>query len=228
MKNKKFPLWGQILAILLVGVLASVAAYLIVKDRTAERFTVTFAYGDGTVIEQKQVKKGKGTFPPTLDYDGVFRGWSAGFNNVESDVEVHPMFYDIVEDNLFYFDSVYVKEGSNFTLSLYLAGNVNVNSGDIKLSYDPDVMTYKKANANGFCSVSEEKAGELTVHFSSEQTLTEKTLLAELTFYAKRADAYSSEILVSTDQVMLVANGEDKPADHATINNNIYFLQEVG
>ncbi len=228
MKKKKFPLWAQVVAILLAGVIASGAVYLIVKDKTAERFTVTFAESNGEIIEQKEVKKGSGVFPPVLTNDGVFRGWSAGFNMVESDIEVHPIFYDIVEDNLFYFDSVYAKEGKSFTLDLYIAGNVNVSSGTIKLTFDPDVMKYKKAQSDDLCEIKEDKAGELTIGFSSKKAITKKTLLGEIMFYAKRADAYASEIQLSASDVILVANGKEQKADFATINNKIYFLQEVG
>lgn len=116
-KNKRkigIPFWVQILAILLVGVLASGVVLLLAPDKqqtapqeTVVQHTVTFAYQDGTVIETKTVEEGKGVFPPVLETNGVFRGWSAGFNAVKADIEVHPVFYNIKEENLFYFDSVY-------------------------------------------------------------------------------------------------------------------------
>lgn len=241
-KNKRkmsIPFWIQILAILLVGVLASGVVLLFAPEKpqpTPEtppetnvvKHTITFAYLDGTVIETKTVEEGKGVFPPILETNGVFRGWSAGFNAVKADVEVHPIFYDIKEENLFYFDSVYVKEDTEFALDLYVGGKVNLSSGTITLSYDPDVLEFKNADGMESLDVSAYKDGELTITFSSDTPLNEKTLISQLTFYAKKKDAYSTQVNLSANNAVIVSDDKETTVNCATINNKIYFLQEVG
>ena len=117
-KRKPLPFWAQIMLILICGAIVGGAVYgtiRYVKWRQYEDslpiYTVTFAYQDGTTIETKQVKEGRGVFPPDFDSHGVFQGWSKPINNVKADTEVHPLYYTIADENLFCFDSVYVKEG---------------------------------------------------------------------------------------------------------------------
>ena len=112
-KNERrisIPFWIQISAILLVGVILSGIVLVFAPngprtehDEDILKHTVTFAYLDGTVIETKTAEDGKGVFPPSLETEGVFRGWSAGFNAVKADIEVHPVVYSIKEENLFFF-----------------------------------------------------------------------------------------------------------------------------
>lgn len=243
MKNHKnkisIPFWIQIFAILLVGVIASIIVLLFAPNKRQPapettlganviKHTVTFAYLDGTIIETKTVEEGKGVFPPALETDGVFRGWSAGFNAVKADIEVHPIFYNIKEENLFYFDSVYVKEDTEFTLDLYVGGKVNLSSGTIALSYDPDVLEYKSADGLDVEEIAETKSGELTIKLNSKVALKEKTLISQIKFYAKKKDAYSTQINLTAKDGLVVTSGDEFPANFATINNKIYFLQEVG
>lgn len=226
--KKKVPLWAQVIAILLIGVLTSCAVWLIGRDQKMERHNVTFAYGDGTVIEKKEVKDGQGVFPPILKLENtVFRGWSSPINYVTQDIEVHPSLYTIVEDNLFYIDAAYVKEGKKLKLPLMLGGQVNVSSGELTVEYDPEVLTLNKAENNNVCKANTTASGVLTITFSSEEILTQTTQLTTLEFYAKKKDVYATEIVLSGTKVTVVVNGKEKPADFATINNKVYFLQEV-
>lgn len=217
--------------ILFTGVLASGVVLLSASDKVkdnTEKCTVTFAYLDGTVIDTKTVEKGKGVFPPELDDEGVFRGWSVAFNAVEKDVEAHPNYYSIKEDNLFYFDSVYVQEGNVFSLDVYVDGIVNISSGVLTLSYDPDVLEYTKVMEKENLSVVEDKKGELIISFNNDIPLNEKTLISEILFYAKEKDAYSTQVNLSASDMKIVLDGVEEPADCATIDNKVYFLQEVG
>ncbi len=232
-RNKRkisIPFWVQISVILLAGVIASgIILFLAPGKQQPEQkiHTVTFAYPDGTVIETKSVKEGNGVFPPNLEIDGVFRGWSAGFNAVNADIEVHPVFYSIKEENLFYFDSVYAKEDTEFVLDLYVAGIVNLSSATITLSYDADVLEVKEIHGITSLEISENKAGELTISFSESTPLTQKTKISQLTFYAKKMDAYSTQVNLVARDAQIFINGSTQPATCATINNKIYFLQEV-
>lgn len=228
-KTKKFklPFWIQIVLIVLAGVIASGAILLSVQNRNVEKHKVTFAYSDGTVIEEKEVVDGKGVIPPVIENEGVFRGWSAAINNVENDYEVHPMIYDIVEDNLFYFNSPYVREGKRFTLDVFLGGKVNAKSGELTIEYDSDVLEYKKADCADDVKIEETEVGKLSLTFDKENALSEKCLMSTITFKAKKADAYSTELVLTAENVKSVENGKEAPAVFATINNEIYFLQEV-
>lgn len=229
--KKKLPFWLQIVSILLLGVIASVIAYSAangLKTEDLQTHTVTFAYQDGTVIESKQVKHGKGVFPPELTDEGVFRGWSTGFNAVTADVEAHPVYYSISEDNLFYFDSVYVQEGKEFSLDVCIGGRVSVISAELTLQYDPDVLEFRQTDGSDGCTVTEEEKGTIKLSVQLDEAVKEETLLQQLTFFAKKKDAYSTQIDLSAAQVYTVANGQQITADYATINNRIYFLQEVG
>lgn len=233
-KKTGLPFWAQILAILLVGVLASGAVLLFApkqqkttpEDNT-EKYSVTFAYQDGTVIETKTVKKGKGVFPPAVEGNGVFRGWSGGFNAVTANVEVHPVFYGIKEENLFCFDSVYVKENTEFSLDLYVGGVVSLSSGIITLSYDTDVLEFRNTENPECVDVTEKKPGELTIQVHADHSFREETLLSKLVFFAKVKDAYSTQIDLAASDVNTIANGKVISANYATINNKIFFLQEV-
>lgn len=229
------PFWAQILAILLVGVAAGGVVLLFAPDKqqTASqevvvKHTVTFAYQDGTVIENKTVEEGKGVFPPTVVGNGVFRGWSAGFNAVMTDIEVHPVFYGIQEENLFYFNSVYTKENTEFSLELYVGGKVSLSSGTVTLSYDTDVLEFKGADNLNCVDVTEKKAGELTVQVNTEAPLQEQTRLSQLVFYSKKKDAYSTQIDLTAKDAKVYSGGKRLSVNYATINNKIYFLQEVG
>ena len=234
-KEKKrtcISFWIQITGILLVGVITSVVV-LIMADHhdtqeNVQTYTVTFADLDGTVIETIEVERGKGVHPPKLSYEGVFRGWSGAFNAVTADIEVHPQFHTITETNLFYFDTVYAEEGKTFALDLRVGGKVNVSSGTLTICYDTDVLTFQKADGMGDCTVTEDKAGELVIVFDGKTPITTQALLTQLQFRAERKDAYCTELSLSASDMKVVVDGQELPADCATINNKVYFLQEVG
>lgn len=235
-KIKNAPLWLQVLLILLIGVIASIIVLLCInlpklggsdEKLNDEEYTVTFAYQDGTVIDTKKVKEGFGVFPPSFETDCVFRGWSSAVNHITSNIEVHPLLYTIVEENLFYFDSVYVKEGGKFTLELYVAGNVNFNDCELELEYDAEVMDFIASETSENCSVRKLEEGKLSFTVTSNSTIAEKTKLADLTFLAKEKDVYSSQVTLASKGATVKTNGKDLPVDSATINNQIYYLQEV-
>lgn len=230
-KRKSFPFLLQIISILLVGVLFSVGVFLYIQDKNAKRYTVTFATQDGEVIEKRTVKEGCGLIPSTPEHEGyVFQGWSKILNNVTSDIEAHPYFYRIVEQNLFFFDSVYVREGRKFTIDLMLDGEVNISKGKLILNYDDEVFDFKSYTGETLTTIEESKPGELIVSFSSENILTEKTKLAEIEFDTKKKDVQYSEITLSAKgkEMFVVIDGNEELADCATINNKIFFIQEVG
>lgn len=233
MKKAKFPFWMQITAILLAGVLTSGAVFFLMwgkgkpQEEDRQRYTVTFAYQDGTVIETKEVTQGKGVFPPELKGQGVFRGWSAGINNIQRDIEVHPNYYSNEEDNLFCFDSVYVQEGKEFSLDIRLRGKVSVSAGELILEYDPEVLDFLGAEDMQKCTVEEETEGTVMLRFSSEEPIKEAMRFAGLRFLAKEKDAYFTEVSLKTRNVFIVAQGQELPADHATLNNKVFFMQEV-
>lgn len=248
--RRKLPFWLQILLILLAGAVLSVIVLLVMrgsktKDATQptqtqtepsaetnngplREYTVTFAYQDGTVIDTRKVKEGHGVFPPELKTDHVFRGWTGRFNHVTSDTEVHPMTYEISkEENLFYFNSLYVKEGEVFSIALDLAGSVNISKATLEISYDPDVMELQQFTESPFCAMEETEPGLLTMKLDSETPLREKTSLATITFLALKKDVYSTQISLRCKDPILVTPGGETPVTGTTINNEIYYLQEV-
>lgn len=230
-KNRKpVPFWLQIVLILACGVICSGFVLFIVSEHNKPTHTVTFAYNDGTVIGVKQVKDGKGVMPDRFDTDDAFRGWSGAVNLVTSDVEVHPLLYHItdVDENLFYFDSVYVKEGKEFTIDLRLSGKVAISSAELSLEYDPDVMTFQSADCGGLCTAEESESGVIKVTFHADAPVKEQTDLARFTFKAKKKDVYSSQIDVICKDAMIVSGGRENSVTASTLNNKIYFLQEVG
>lgn len=234
-KQRPFPFWLQIVSILLCGVLVSGGVYFVMrngseteKNRETKKYMVTFAYQDGTVIDTRQVEEGKGVFPPEFKTDHVFQGWSTALNAVRADVEAHPLVYEIADENLFYFNSVYVKEGSEFTIELMLAGTVCISSAEITISYDAEVTEYIKSADADCCTVTEGEKGSLLLRLNSETPLTEKCLLSQITFQAKEKDVYSTQINLSCTNPMLGEAGLETPATASTINNRIYYLQEVG
>lgn len=235
MRKIRIPFWIQIVAILLAGVIASGVAFLIARNsitthqnESQEKHTVTFAYLDGTVITTKEVSHGKGVFPPELTDEGVFRGWSNGFNAVVADVEAHPVYHSITENNLFYFDSVYVQEGTEFSLDICVGGYVSVSSGELTLEYDVEVLEFLELKDMVQCAVSETTKGELVICFNSDTAIKTETLLSQLRFVAKEKDAYATEVILKASNIKVVAEGQEMPADCATINNKVFFLQEVG
>lgn len=219
----------------MVGVVASGIAWAIARNKPIkeaepplEKHTVTFAYLDGTVIDTKEVEHGKGVFPPELNDAGIFRGWSKGINAVETDIEAHPVYHLITENNLFYFDSVYVQEGKEFSLDVYVGGYVSVSSGELTLAYDPEVLDFLDSKNMEQCSVVKSTDGELLISFESDSPIKMETLLSQLRFLAKEKDAYATEITLKASNMKVIADGQETPADCATINNKVFFLQEVG
>ena len=228
-ERKGIPFWLQITMILLLGVLTSLIVRMVYLDADANlpRYTVTFAYQDGTVIETKEVSEEKGVYPPEYVGDGIFRGWSGRFNQVTTDVEVHPNIYPISEDNFFYFHSVYVEEGKKFTLDVHLGGRVSISSGELTVFYDPEVLEYLAADPMDCCEAELVGDGELKLTFSSQEPIREERLMAKLHFRALEKDAYSKEVQLQENNMKIVTAECEKPADCATINNKVYFLQEV-
>ena len=235
--ERRIPLWLQIVIILLCGATLSAATFFIIKGIKApekqsesnEDYTVKFAYQDGTVIGEKTVQSGKGVFPPIPEGVDVFRGWSGAVNNVESDIEVHPLFYEITDDgNLFYFNSVYVQEGEQFTLDLYLSGKVNISSAELTILYDTEVMEYVGTESTDICNETEHNSGEIKLMLNSNSPLKAKTELAQITFKAKKKDVYATEIELGCKHAVLKEAGKETPVTASTINNKIYYLQEVG
>ena len=234
MKKLRIPFCLQILSIFLAGILASGLAFWIAQEYVSnrqnekmEKHTVTFAYQDGTVIETKEVTHGKGVYPPKLADKGVFRGWSSGFNIVEADVEAHPVYHTITENNLFYFNSVYVQEGNTFFLNLCVGGNVSVSSGELTLMYDTEVLDFLESKETQQCMVAEPTKGKLVIQIESDITIRTETLISQLQFLAKEKDVYSTELVLKASNMKVFADGQEIPSDCATINNKVFFLQEV-
>ena len=225
--TKKDPFWIQIVLILFAGALVSIVSLYAIKEFRAERHTVTFAYQDGTIIETQKVKEGSGVCPPEFTCDGVFQGWNGRINYVEADIEVHPLIYSIREENLFFFNSLYVREGRKFTLNIWVGGKVCISSGTISISYDPNVLKFVKSSDVVDCNITEETKGEIKIHFNHEAGISEKMILAQLTFKALKKDAYCTELSLSAENVKGVVDGREVPTNYATLNNKIYFLQEV-
>lgn len=238
-EKKKFPFWAQIAIIIGIGLVVSGAVLVVVlgiKSTTidtnsgngsTEKHTVTFAEQDGTVIETKAVSDGKGVFPPECKTDMVFRGWSGAFNNVTADTEVHPQFMEITDENLFYFNSVYVQEGKEFTVDVKLGGKVNLSSATLSISYDPEVMEFVKSEDESVCKVAKKEDGELTLSLQVDSVITKPAQLSQLTFKAKEKDVYATQIDLSCTDGKYIEKGAEKPATVATLNNKIYYLQEV-
>ncbi len=228
------PYGAQIALILLSGVIASVVvlfavnSYKIKKaEENAPIHTVTFAYQDGSVIKQKEVKEGKGVLPPNLETQGVFRGWSVIINNITSDVETHPMIYSINDENLFYFNSVYVEEGDEFNIDLMLGGEINISSTELTIKYDPKVMKFIRLSESELCNITNKEKGSLTVLINSNTPLTAEALISQITFKAKKKDVSSSRIDLICKNAKLVNEGVETSVTVSTLNNNIYYLQEV-
>lgn len=234
--KKEIPFGAQVCLILFCGIVLSAATFCLVRSRpvdesalTAEMHKVTFAYQDGTVIETRKVRDGSGVFPPTFETEGIFRGWNSTINNVMSDMETHPMVYQISSDdeNLFYFDSVYVLEGEEFKIDLMLGGWVNISTATLNIEYDSEVMDYVGSEDSDVCDITMLEAGTIVMDMKSDPPLREKTLLSELTFLAKEKDVCSTQITLSYKDAKLTSNGMEYPATVSTINNEIYYLQEV-
>ena len=236
--KKRIPFWLQVTIILLCGVLISGIIFLIAQNKKSDdtekktynkdQHTVTFAYQDGTVIDTKTVGAGKGVYPPIPETDDVFRGWSGPVNNVTSDVEVHPIFYNILEDeNLFYFNSVYVKEGEDFSIDIMLTGAVNLSKAELTVSYDSEVMQFVSATDSDICEMNEREKGELILSINSDKPITEKKQLVQLSFMALEKDVQSTQIDLNCKNAEVIEAGKDKPVTVSTINNKIYYLQEV-
>ena len=233
-KRKRIPFWWQIVIILFCGAIVAAGVYGTARyiqwrqyEDSLPVYTVAFAYQSGEVIETKQVKEGRGVHPPEFDAPGVFQGWSKPINNITEDTEVHPLYYSIADENLFCFDSVYVKEGEEFTVKLMLTGEVNISSAELTLQYDTDVMEFVKSNDKDHCALSDKGDGNLILQLSSDAPLTEKTLLSEIRFKALKKDVYSSQIDLICKNAKLKQSGVDVPATVSTLNNKIYYLQEV-
>lgn len=243
---KQIPFWLEIVLILFLGVIASAAVYIVGSStRTAtsesaqssERWEdtidptrvhkVRFAYSDGTVIAEADVHEGKGVVPPPLETDAVFRGWSSQIGRVLSDKEVHPMFYSIVEENLFYFNSAYVLNGTDFSLPIILSGNVNISAGELTIRYDAQVLHYQDAACMDGCTVHMKEEGTLILSFETSDVLTEKTILGILDFNADGADVISTDVLLEANRGRIQTDDAEKPVVFSTINNKVYFLQEV-
>ena len=248
--RRQLPFWLQIILILLAGAALSVIVLLVmrgskVKNPTQQtqapteasavtnsdplrEYTVTFAYQDGTVIDTRKVKEGHGVFPPELETDHVFRGWTGAVNYVTRDTEVHPAVYAINSDeNLFYFNSQYVKEGECFTIDLNLAGLVNISKATLEISYDPEVMELQEHTEAECCKVEETAPGLLILTLDSQSPLRQKTLLSSINFLALEKDVFSSKISLSCKDPKLLTTGGEVPVTGTTINNEIYYLQEV-
>ncbi len=239
-KKEPIPFWLQITLIILCGVILSAVVLLILRGRNAADqqkpeptpdnavYTVTFAWQDGTVIDTCTAHGGKGVIPPELETDAIFRGWSGAVNNVRSDIEVHPMLYHgDADENLFCFDTLYVLEGTDFTIDLNLTGRVGLSHAELKISYDPQVMDYFAADPAVCCTVTEEAPGQLLLVLHSETPIREPLRLAGLTFAAKPEDVYSTQISLSCSGAYYLQGKEEIPATVSTLNNQIYYLQEV-
>ena len=120
-----------------------------------------------------------------------------------------------------------MQEDTRFDLDVYIAGQVSLSSGTLFLSYDPEVLEYVESEDAEQVTATETEAGELEIHFDYDTGIKEKTQLSKLTFYAKPKDAYATRVDLKAGEMKVTVNGQEQPADCATINNKIYFLQEV-
>ena len=236
-QRKPMPFWLQIFLILLCGAVLSGIVLLAVRSINAKKHpasaeenlpehTVTFAWQDGTVIDTRQVREGHGVFPPAFETDDVFQGWSTNINEVTSDIEAHPLIYQINDENLFYFNALYVNEGEPFTIDIFLGGAVNISAAKLEIAFDSEVMDLLEHSEDACCTVEETKDGLLTLTLDSAEPLVEKTKLCSIRFMALEKDVYSTKITLSLTDPELVTAGGASPVTGTTINNEIYYLQE--
>ena len=68
----------------------------------------------------------------------------------------------------------------------------------------------------------------MTITIKGDELITEKTLISQLKFHAKKADAKWTEIGLKSKGAKIEVNGMEYDIESSTINNKIYFLQEVG
>ncbi len=231
--NRRF--WFEIALILLCGIIVSFIVYYTVhrtkakkQKENTQKYTVTFTDTNGNVLETRQVSEGKGVFPPAFETEDVFRGWNCSFNKMYADVETYPMTYQILDDeNLFYFDSVYVLEGEEFTIDLMLSGRVNISSAGLMMEYDSDVMEYIDASNEDWVEVKKAGDGKLEITLESDTPLRESAFLTQLTFRTKPKDVYSTQISLNCEYGVLMSQESEYPATVSTLNNKIFYLQEV-
>ncbi len=120
-----------------------------------------------------------------------------------------------------------MEEGQKFALDVHLGGRVSISSGELTVSYDPEVLEYLGADPMDGCAAEQTGAGELKLTFSSPEPIRTECLLAKLNFRALEKDAYSTEVQLQAKNMKIVTDEGERPADCATINNKVYFLQEV-
>ena len=109
-----------------------------------------------------------------------------------------------------------------------LGGTVNLSSGEVILVYDEDVMEYKSYQALKSVGITKTGKGELTIKLDSNEPIIQKTELAQIKFRARKANAEFTQAVLSAKSAKLVLGGDEKTVDCATINNKIFFMQEVG
>jgi hypothetical protein len=98
----------------------------------------------------------------------------------------------------------------------------------LTLFYDREVMDYLSSEVSDCVSVEQTEDGNLTLRLDSPQPIREPMLLARIRFYAKPMDVYSTQISLQAKQATTVVSGKELSATISTLNNNIYYFQEVG
>ena len=108
-----------------------------------------------------------------------------------------------------------------------LTGEVNISSAELTVSFDTNVMECVGTNGENHCSVLNEGDGKLIVYLNSDEPLKEKSLISEIRFKALKKDVYSTQIDLSCKNAKVSQLGVDVPATASTLNNKVYYLQEV-
>ena len=121
-----------------------------------------------------------------------------------------------------------MQEGKEITLDVRVGGQVSVSSGELTLMYDPEVLEFLGSDSMAQCTVTESGEGELKLCFESADAIRSETLLSQVRFLAKEKDAYATEVSLKASNMKILTDGQELPADCATINNKVFFLQEVG
>ena len=183
-------------------------------------YNMTFYDGMGGTVSEQRIKRGEDAIPPAnpIRNGYYFLGWSHSFYNIIGDTQTTAKYAATDSENVFLMNSVNVKHGQEFTVSLDLKGTVKLCSLDSAIEFDDNVLELVDYIPNPTLDIiADNIRDDSEIRFNMVQTknITKDTHIMDIKFKVKETDKKSTVVKLDVKDAIY---SEDKTYDLVDCN----------
>ncbi len=206
------------------------------SEKEKKTVGVTFFGAEGEELCRKEALEGEPISPPDYVPEGlILKGWGGDLFSASDGAKIYADAVPVGEaKNTFYANAVYAGEGENFFADLFLGGDVDFSDFRIVMEYDPDAVSYVKANPlsgfpEGLSFENDAEKGALTISFDGEERVTRPHRVCRITMKFVKEEAFTSELAFAAREIhTLSPDGERVFTDSTAHRTKICKLFKGG